>query len=274
MTTRAPKFVALLTALWMIGCVPKSEHEVMMAESSGKGRELARLVGECVELEAERDGLAAELDIANRILERRRRELAEAVDANTQMESNIEEMTLALKELDVRRARAEQALDAYRDLLARFQDMIDAGTLSVDVVDGRMIVQLQTDILFSQGSAALSSEGKSAIAGVAGVLADLEDRQFQIAGHTDNEPISTAQFPSNWHLGSARAIAVTEVLIDNGLPSDRVSAASYGANRPADTNRTSSGRANNRRIEIVLLPNLEIMPGFEELKDFAAKNQP
>ena len=261
-----------LIALLIGACVPKTEHEVMMAESSGKGRELARLVGECVELEAERDGLTAELDIANRILDKRRRELAEAVDANTQMEANIEEMTLALEELDVRRARAEQALDAYRDLLARFQDMIDAGTLSVDVVDGRMIVQLQTDILFSAGSAALSPDGKTAIAGVASVLAGLEDRQFQIAGHTDNKPIATAQFPSNWHLGSARAIAVAQVLIDNGLPSDRVSAASYGPTRPADSNRTEAGRANNRRIEIVLQPNLEIMPGFDELKAFAAKN--
>jgi chemotaxis protein MotB len=266
---KVARFVAVAI---LIACVPKNEHEVLQAESSGKGRELARLVGECVEVEAERNGLLAELDIANRILERRRRELAEAVDANTEMEANIEEMTLALKELDERRARAEQALDAYRDLLARFQSMIDAGTLSVTVIDGRMIVKLKTDILFDQGSAALSSEGAQAIANVAGVLADLEDRRFQIAGHTDNEPIATAQFPSNWHLGSARAIAVTKVLVDNGLPSDRVSAASYGDTRPADTNRTDSGRANNRRIEIVLLPNLEAMPGFEELKAFAAQN--
>ncbi|MCB9674405.1 MAG: OmpA family protein [Alphaproteobacteria bacterium] len=253
-------------AVLLVGCVPKQEHETLMAESQGKETELARLVGECTEVEAERNGLREDLDWANRILDKRRRELAEAVSKETDMQRSIEEMQEALKELDMRRARAEAALEEFRELVMKFQGMIDAGTLSVKVIDGRMVVQLPTDILFDPGSAALSKDGEKAMAEVAQVLQSIEKREFQVAGHTDNQPIATAKYPSNWHLGSDRAIAVTRLLVQNGLTADRVSASSYGEYKPADTNRTNEGRANNRRIEIIVLPDLEALPGFEELK--------
>ena len=150
--------------------------------------------------------------------------------------------------------------------MKRFKAMIDAGTLTVKVVDGRMVVQLATDILFAPGSARLSKEGKEALVEVAGVLASIDGRDVQVAGHTDDQPISTASFPNNWYLGSSRAIAVTEVLIEGGLPSDHISAASYSAFKPTDTNETKEGRANNRRIEIIVVPDLSTMPGFDELQ--------
>jgi len=264
-----------LSVLMLIaGCVPKSEHEVLLAESSGKGSELARLVGECTEVEADRNGLREDLDWANRILDHRRRQLAEAVDEAGDLQASIEEMEEALRELDMRRARAEAHLEEFRDLVDRFRIMIDAGNLKVKVIDGRMIVEMATDILFPAGSAEPSAEGSEAIKKVATVLASIEKREFQVAGHTDNQPISTAQFPSNWHLGSARAIAVAQLLIEGGLDSERVSASSYADLRPADTNRTAQGRANNRRIEIIVVPDLEAMPGFEELKALAQRTEP
>jgi chemotaxis protein MotB len=174
----------------------------------------------------------------------------------------------------MRRARTEQALAGYRDLVGRFQAMIDAGTLKVKVLHGRLMVELATDILFPPGKATLSKEGKAAITEVAQVLNDIPGRDYQVGGHTDNVPIATERFPSNWHLGAARAIAVSKLLVSAGLAPVRVSAASYSDSRPVDTNRTSEGKANNRRIEIAIVPDLSMMPGYAELEQLGKGQAP
>ena len=85
-------------------------------------------------------------------------------------------------------------------------------------------------------------------------------------GHTDNVPIRTEQFPSNWELASARALTVLKTMVDAGLPAARVSAASFGDSKPTAGNDTTDGKALNRRIEIVVVPDLSSLPGFDELQ--------
>jgi chemotaxis protein MotB len=75
-----------------------------------------------------------------------------------------------------------------------------------------------------------------------------------------------AQFPSNWELASGRALVVVRAMAGAGMPADAVSAASYGEFHPVASNEDEIGRAANRRIEIVLLPDLSIVPGFDELQ--------
>ena len=150
-----------------------------------------------------------------------------------------------------------------------FQSLIDAGKLKVEIVDGRMVVVLASDVLFASGSANLSRDGKSAIGEVAALLADIPDRKFQIEGHTDNVPIRTAVYPSNWELASARALTVLKTMLEAGMPADRISAASFGDSKPARDNETPEGKAANRRIEIVVTPDLSTLPGFEELNRVA-----
>ncbi|MCB9674129.1 MAG: OmpA family protein [Alphaproteobacteria bacterium] len=255
-----------LLTLALLGCVPKAKYDAALAESATKGQEIDRLNARIADLEASERKLQTDLAQANEALESKRRELARMASEAGLLAKNVEEMEQALKELEERRARAEANLKAFRDLVERFRSMIDAGTLKVKVIDGRMIVELATDILFPPGGASLSADGKKAITEVASVLASIPDRDFQVAGHTDNQPIATQQFPSNWHLGSARAIEVARVLVDGGLAPERVSAASYAEYVPADSNKTKEGRANNRRIEIIVVPDLTSMPGFDELK--------
>ena len=79
-------------------------------------------------------------------------------------------------------------------------------------------------------------------------------------------PIHTEQFPSNWELASARALNVVRTLQEGGVPVGRLSAASFAENRPVDTNKTKEGKAANRRIEIVVVPDLSLLPGYEELE--------
>ena len=121
----------------------------------------------------------------------------------SKLQSSVEQMTTALAELEKRRAEAEARIAEFRSLLAKFKTLIDAGKLKVRIVEGRMVVVLATDILFASGSASLSKDGKSAIGEVAQVLASIPKRSFQVEGHTDNVPIATAQFPSNWELAAA-----------------------------------------------------------------------
>lgn len=270
-----------MIVLALLACVPKAKYDTAIAERDALANEVRKLNANLAQLETvERDlrsqvarltseverqkGVVAQKE---RELANKRRELANMASEAGALAANVENMQLALKELEERKAKAEANLQEFRDLVSRFKAMIDAGTLSVKVVDGRMVVQLATDILFAAGSASLSKDGKAALEEVASVLASIPDRDFQIAGHTDDQPISTAAFPSNWHLGSARAIAVSQVLVDSGLGADRVSAASYAEYRPSDTNKTKEGRANNRRIEIIVVPDLSAMPGFDELQD-------
>ncbi len=216
------------------------------------GRQITEAEAERTRLEQERAGLQDQL--------------AATVKDKSRLKGSIEEMRQALADLKARKAAAEGRIAEFRALLDRFKNLIDTGKLRVKIVDGRMVVAMATDVLFPSGSAALSKEGREAIQEVAGLLATMEGRRFQVEGHTDDVPIRTAKFHSNWELASARATNVTRAMVDGGLPPDRISAASFGEHNPAIANDSKEGRAANRRIEIVLVPDLTSLPGFDELK--------
>lgn len=155
---------------------------------------------------------------------------------------------------------------AFKELQADLKPLIDRGLLSLEVVDGRVVIGMTSDILFASGSAKLSDRGREAVTELAKALARrANDRDFQVEGHTDNEPINTAEFPDNWHLGAERAMTVTRAMISAGFPADHLSAATFGQYAPVGKNDTAAGRARNRRIEVVLLPDLSTMPGYTDL---------
>ncbi|MBI1948879.1 MAG: OmpA family protein [Deltaproteobacteria bacterium] len=218
------------------------------------------------DLDARRQGLEGELATAMAALRSTAGELAQVLKDKSALKGSVEEMKQALDELARRKAEADRRIAEYRSLLSRFQKLIDAGKLKVKIVDGRMVVQLSSDILFASGSAALSKDGKVSVVEVAGVLAQIPERAFQVEGHTDNVPIRTEQYPSNWELASARALTVVRAMTDSGLAANRVSAASYGDTKPSAANDTPEGKTQNRRIEIVVVPDLSSLPGFEELQ--------
>jgi chemotaxis protein MotB len=164
-----------------------------------------------------------------------------------------------LEELRKQRAEAEARAQTFQTLTARFQKMIDAGKLKVVIRDGRMIVKLPERILFPSGSAELAKDGTAAIREMAGILRQFPDRRFMVAGHTDNIPAG-GKFKTNWDLSAARAVIVTEQLVSGGMNAARLVAAGYGPYEPIATNATEVGRAENRRIEIVLLPNIQELP--------------
>ncbi len=192
-------------------------------------------------------------------------ELAAVVKDRARLRASAEELEKALSEASKRKAEAEKRVAEFRNLLARFKSLIDAGKLKVKIVAGRMVLELPTDVLFASGRAKLSSDGETAIGEIGQILATIPDRNFQVEGHTDNIPISTSRYPSNWELAAARAVTVVKTLRAAGMRGEVLSAASFGEFRPVASNDAAEGRAANRRIEIVIVPDLSSLPGFDEL---------
>ena len=172
----------------------------------------------------------------------------------------INAMEAALAEAAAREARAAKRLQEYNSMLKQLKSMIDAGKLKVRIVRNKMVIELPEAVLFASGSAKLKKDGVRVLAELGPVLASIKERMFQVGGHTDNKPIRTKRFPSNWELSGARAIDVTQLLIEYGVPGTRISAAAYAATQPVASNDTKEGRALNRRIEIALQPNLDELP--------------
>ncbi len=183
-----------------------------------------------------------------------------------QLQASLEEMKKAMNEMKARQAEQRKRLQEFSDLSRRFKKLTDAGTLTVNIIDGKMVVSLGSDVLFPAGSARLSKEGLQALKDVTAQLAAIPDKRYQIEGHTDTNPINTATFPSNWELASARALSVVKTMIDNGMPKERVSAASYSDTSPVKSNDSVEGRAANRRVAIVVVPDLSSLPGYDELQ--------
>jgi chemotaxis protein MotB len=174
------------------------------------------------------------------------------------------EATMAeLTELRRQRDAAEKRIAAYKQLQAKFRELVSTGKLEVLFRNGQMVLKLPSGILFPSASAKLSEEGLAALAEIMGVLDQFKTRRFVIAGHTDNLPIKgSKEFKNNWYLSTARAISVLLFMVDAGFPAKNVAAAGYGEFDPIAPNDTPANRELNRRIEIILVPNLEELPSL------------
>lgn len=161
-------------------------------------------------------------------------------------------------------AVAESRAALFRELALRFHKMVDAGQLAVVLRQGRMVIRLPNDVLFDSGQTIIKPEGREALGLVASVLQTIAGRRFQVAGDTDNVPIQTARFPSNWELSTARAVEVVRFLIAHGMAPDLLSATGYGEFDPVASNDSEAGRRQNRRIEIVLQPNIDELVAVPE----------
>ncbi len=140
--------------------------------------------------------------------------------------------------------------------------MVDTGRLQVLFRNGQMVLKLPSGILFASGSAELSEAGLTALAEVTTALEEFKGRRFMIAGHTDNVPIKDRNFKSNWHLSTARAVSVVRFMVDVGFPAKNLAASGYGEFDPIAANDTPANKELNRRIEIILVPNLEELPSL------------
>ncbi len=146
-------------------------------------------------------------------------------------------------------------------VIRRVQDLTQplgqAAQISADpIVEqrvGEIVLTISDNVLFKSGEATLQPEALPFLRGLADVLVEL-DRHVRIEGHTDNVPIRTAQFPSNWELSAARSVMIVRVLSElYGVPAAHLAAIGYGETRPLTENLNAEQRAKNRRVEVVIL---------------------
>jgi len=241
------------------GCVSQGVHDALKADHAKTVAELDQTRSALAQEEAKARSLAEKMSQLEQ-------QLGATQKDKSSLESNVEQMKEALAELRKRKAEADARIAEFKALVGKFKTLIDAGKLKVRIREGRMVVALATDVLFPSGSATLSKEGKAAIAEVAGLLASIPDRKFQIEGHTDNVPVRGKQYFANWGLAANRALTVLSTMVEAGMPPERISAASFGDSAPAKPNDTPENKAANRRIEIVVVPDLASLPGFDELQ--------
>ena len=278
----------LVACILTSGCVKKSTHQAALgnladarADLLSRGEYIDSLERqrnlEAAERRAEEATLReriAELELEVALLDRQR---SEAEGYFEEARNEVHRLEVILSERGTEYRRLQQRLESlrsierevrernqiYEDVLGRFRSLIDGGQLSVAITRGRMVIQLPQDILFESGSATLAQAGRRTLAEVGAVLAELGDRSFQVEGHTDNVPIATERFPSNWELSTARALSVVRILVEVGVEPERLSGAGYGEYQPVAPNDDRESRRRNRRIEIVMLPNLDVIAGAQ-----------
>lgn len=130
--------------------------------------------------------------------------------------------------------------------------MINQGLVSVNQAKRGVVIDISASSLFRTGDAVLQPGTLEVLRQVAAVLSK-EDHPIEIEGHTDDIPIATAQFPSNWELSSARASSVARMLIDNGVPAKRLAVVGLASNQPLALNDSPENRARNRRVTITIV---------------------
>jgi len=193
-----------------------------------------------------------------------------------QMAASLSELKLALEEYKGRAAQLERIKARFETLREKLQKLVTLG-LKVEIRRNRMVIRLPGDVLFASGKAELQKAGEGVLDQVADVIRNdktLSQRYFQIAGHTDNKPLKGGRFGDNWGLSAMRARQVLLYLIaprdvkegrGGGLDAGRLHAAGYGETDPVETNDTDEGRQANRRVELVLQPDVEEMLDLKKM---------
>lgn len=139
-----------------------------------------------------------------------------------------------------------------RNVQTAMEPMVAQGQVRVTRSPRGIMVEINASTLFPSGDATLQPTSAQAMAAVAKVLSQV-DNPIQVEGHTDNIPIRSPAYPSNWELSSARAGSVVRLLTEAGVPAGRMVAIGYADNKPVDTNASPDGRSRNRRVNVLIL---------------------
>jgi chemotaxis protein MotB len=245
----------------LIGCGHSQEEwDQKVRESDALRAQLAAQQQASTKCEADYGAALHELDD----LKKKFSERGVSLDS---MSADLEQQKLANEEYRKRAEQLEQIRARFENLRTKLKKLTELG-LTVEVRDNRMLIQLPGSVLFDSGSDKLKDSGQQILGQVAEVLrndAELSKRQFQVAGHTDSKPLKGGPYKDNWGLSAMRARSVLQFLTTpladkgGGLTPQNWSAAGYGETDPVANNDTEEGREKNRRVELVVMPNVEEM---------------
>ena len=257
--TRSRVLLSLATgaALLSAGCVTRGTYDKAVGQRDGLAQDKRRLEDRVRLLEASTESLDAERVALIEETETLRQ-------AQEELDADVRRLRKAEAELSENLAKREQELattsqevgrlkSTYEGLVSDLESEVAAGQIAIEQLRDGLRLDLKEDVLFASGSADVNAHGKSVLGKVADRVKSVPHR-IEVGGHTDDVPIRTGRFPSNWELASARATGVVRILAQQGVPATRLSAVSFAEFAPVADNGSPEGRARNRRIEITLKP--------------------
>src|SRR3954463_16524813 len=205
----------IAAALIASGCVSKGEFEKLQTDKNQEIDALQKqregLEGQTRELQSQRKGLEEQ----KAALERQQSELRAEVNNLQRQKSQLESAN-------------QQTKSQYDGLLSNLNEEVKKGQLQVRQYKDMLTVEVAEQLFFDSGRAALKDQGKDVLKRVGEALKGYDDKIIRVVGHTDNVPIATSQFPSNWELSVARATTVVRFLQSAGVPPERLTAAGRG----------------------------------------------
>jgi chemotaxis protein MotB len=246
------KWLCLLlcsASLILSACVSKSkylqlekdlaDYQQRLEHSETRLKYAAESREKCIDSLADHQGRLKELEV----------ETSQLQDILAQKQSTIDEQTSVIRAIHATKERIERSL----------REQIEAQEIKIEEIEGKLKVTLVDKILFDTGKVEINKRGKEVLLELADSLRGNKDQDIVVEGHTDDVPIGLGlmnKYPTNWELSAMRAVVVVRFLQEKGwLEPERISAAAYSYFRPVASNDTAEGRRQNRRIEIMLVPN-------------------
>ena len=223
----------VVAAVMVGGCVSTGEYEKLEAE---KNQEIAALQKHRGGLQDQVQGLQSQ----KTSLEQQQADLRRQIDGLEQQKAQL-------------LAASQQNTSQYDALVRNLTEEVKKGQLQVRQYKDMLTVDVAEQLFFDSGRATLKDTGKDVLKKVGEALKGYEDKVIRVVGHTDNVPIKTKVFPSNWELSVARATNVVHYLQEVGIPPERMIASGRAEYQPVAENDTPEGRKKNRRIEITLI---------------------
>ncbi|SFO50226.1 chemotaxis protein MotB [Cohaesibacter marisflavi] len=235
--------------------------ETQKGDQDSAGGQIASLTNQLESEKAISQRALAQVELLNQQISALRRQIAALEDALEASETRDRESQTKIaslgKRLNIALAQRVQELSRYRsDFFGRLREILSQRS-DIRVVGDRFV--FQSEVLFSSGEDRMKAEGEQELDHVAEALLELIqdipeeiDWVLRVDGHTDNRPINSARFPSNWELSSARAISVVKYLISKGVPPERLVAAGFGEFQPLEEGESDEALRKNRRIEFKL----------------------
>ena len=225
-----------------------SKNSRTMAEKAKEAKALLK------QLEKAQNNLLAKEDELNKLSN----SLAEKQQALEKAQQELEMRSARVVELESIINKKDSMVTALKTRISKALIGLEGEGLTVAQKNGKVYVSLEEDLLFASGKFQVGEEGISALNKLSDALADQKDLEILVEGHTDSIPISKGLVKDNWDLSVLRATAVVKVLMNNlNLNPTQLTAAGRGEHMPFKSNATPEGRAANRRIEIILAPNLD-----------------
>lgn len=232
-----------------------SAYDLLASKNSRNMAEKAKQIKALLkELEESQNNLLAKEDQLNTLSN----SLAEKEKALEKAQKELEDRSARVVELESIINKKDSMVTALKRRISKALIGLEGEGLTVVKKNGKVYISLEEDLLFASGKYQVGAQGISALNKLSDALANQNDLEILVEGHTDSIPISKGLVKDNWDLSVLRATAVVKVLMSNtNLNPTQLTAAGRGEYLPFKSNTTFEGRAANRRIEIILAPNLD-----------------